>query len=107
MPSLRLYAVCHRCGTKILLQSTARVRSELPYSFQLECYNQHSDIYYNYEVFAQLEPTKAPIGAIIGGLLGAIILGPIGAIGGAILAGGAGASVDATDKVAVERFNTS
>lgn len=104
---MRLYVVCHRCGAKILLRSSAKVRNELPYSFELQCFRRHRDIYYNYEVFAELEPTKAPAGAIIGGLVGAVLAGPIGAIGGAILLGGAGASADAADKVAVERFNAS
>lgn len=107
MLSLRLYIRCRRCGAKILLRSEAKTRNELPYSFELECFRRHRDIYYNYEAFAEIEPTKAPAGAIIGGLIGAVLAGPIGALGGAILAGGAGASADAADKVAVERFNAS
>ena len=76
--------------------------------FELQCPScGNRDFYYNYEVFAEIEPSKAPVGAIIGGLLGAIIAGPIGALGGAILLGGAGAGADNTDKQAVGRFNAS
>ena len=104
---MRLYIVCHRCGAKILLRSTAKVKNELPYSFELQCFRGHQDIYYNYEVFAEPEMTRAPAGAIIGGLIGAVLFGPIGARGGAILLGGAGAGADNADKQAVERFNVS
>ena len=107
MPCLRLYVICHRCCVKILIQSTAKVRGELPYAFELECYLRHRDIYYRHEVFAEPEVGKGPAGAIIVGLLGAIIAGPIGALGGVILGGGAGASFDRTERQAVARFNAS
>lgn len=83
------------------------MRDELPYSFELTCFQGHRDIYSRNNVFAEPEVGKAPAGALIGGLLGAIIAGPIGALGGAILAGSAGASADTRDKFYVERFNTS
>lgn len=104
---MRLYAICHQCGAKILIQSTAKVRGELPYSFELVCFRGHRELYNSYEVVAELEPSKGPAGAIIGGLLGAIIAGPIGALGGAIILGGAGASADNEERKAVERFNNS
>lgn len=107
---MRLYVRCHneRCQTKILISSPARVRNEIPYTFELVCpFCRRKDIYYNNEVFAEVDPPKAPLGAIVGGAIGAIFLGPIGAVSGAILAGGAGASVDNADRQAVERFNSS
>lgn len=104
---MRLYVICYRCGAKIFIQSTAKVRSELPLSFQLTCFHGHQQIYSNYEVLAEPEVGKTPAGIIIGGLLGALLFGPIGALGGAALLGGAGASAEAADKIAVERFNTS
>lgn len=107
---MRLYVRCRneRCQAKILISSTAQVRSQLPYAFKLVCSScGRQEVYYNYEVLAEVEPSKAPLGAIIGGFFGAIVLGPIGALGGAILAGGAGANADNLDRKAVERFNSS
>lgn len=104
---MRLYVICRRCGIRILIQSTATVRGELPFSFRLTCYQGHTDTYFSHEVFAEPDVGKAPAGVILGGILGGIIAGPVGAISGAILAGGAGASADAADRVAVERFNGS
>lgn len=107
---MRLYVRCHneRCQAKILISSTSRVRSRLPYTFELVCPScGRQETHYNYEVFAEVDPPKASLGAIVGGLIGAIILGPIGALGGAILAGGAGANADNLDRKAVERFNAS
>lgn len=107
---MRLYVQCHneRCQTKILISSPAPVRNQLPHAFELVCpFCGRKGVYYNYEVFAEVDPPKAPLGAIVGGAIGALILGPIGALGGAILAGGAGASVDNADREAVERFNSS
>jgi predicted RNA-binding Zn-ribbon protein involved in translation (DUF1610 family) len=106
---LRLYVVCHnRSHAKIYTSSAAQIRSQLPYAFELQCPScGNRDIYHNYEVFAEEEPTKVPVGAILGGILGAIIAGPIGALGGAILAGGVGAGADNADRQAVERFNSS
>lgn len=104
---LRLYVTCHHCGAKILIQSTAKTRYELPSSFELKCFRGHREIYNNYEVVAELEQNKGTAGAIIGGLLGAVIAGPIGALGGAIIFGGAGATADNEERKGVERFNTS
>lgn len=107
---MRLYVQCRneRCQAKILISSTAQVRSQLPYAFELVCSScGRQEVYYNYEVFAEVDPPKAPLGAIVGGLLGAIILGPIGALGGAVLAGGASANADNLDRKAVKRFNSS
>jgi hypothetical protein len=104
---LRLYVLCRRCGEKFLIQSSAKVRSDLPYSFELTCSRGHREICDNYEVVAEIELNKGTAGAIIGGVLGAIIAGPIGALGGAIIFGGAGASADNKERKAVERFNTS
>ncbi len=107
---MRLFVQCHniKCRRKILISSPAQVRSELPETFELICsFCGSKDFYHNNEVFAEIDPTKAPIGAIVGGLLGALVLGPIGALGGAVLFGGAGANADNLDKKAVERFNLS
>ena len=107
---MRLYVRCHtgRCQARILISSPANVRSELPHAFELLCPScRREDVYYNYEVFAEVDPPKAPLGAIVGGLLGAIVLGPVGALGGAVIFGGAAANADNLDKRAVERFNSS
>lgn len=104
---LRLYVVCHRCGAKILLRSAAKVRSDLPYSFESPCFRRHKDVYYNHEVFAEAEIAKAPAGAIIGGLIGAVLFGPVGALAGAAVLGGAGAGADNAERQATERFNVS
>ena len=107
---MRLYVRCHneRCYGKILISSPAQVRSQLPHAFELVCpHCETQEVYYSYEVFAEADPPKAPLGAIIGGFLGAITFGPIGAVSGAALFGGAGASADRVDREAVERFNSS
>jgi len=104
---LKLYVICPRCGAKILIQSTAKVRGELPYSFELICNLGHKEIYNSHNVLAGPELGKVQGGIIIGGLLGAVIGGPLGAVLGGIILGGAGASTDNTEKEAVARFNTS
>lgn len=104
---MRLYVICHQCGAKILIRSAAKLRGELPSSFELVCFRGHREIYSSYEVVAEPELSRGTAGAIIGGLLGAIVAGPIGAVSGAILFGGAGASADIEEGKAVERFNES
>lgn len=105
---MRLYVICHNCHAKILISTIAYKRSDLPYTFVLQCsLCSRQATYYSYEVFAEAEPTRAAAGAIIGGILGAVFLGPIGALTGSIILGGAGASADNADREAVEGFNRS
>jgi len=104
---MRLYVTCRHCGVKIQIQSAAKVRNELPSSFELICFRGHKEFYSNYDVIAEPDVGKTPAGVIIGGILGGLLFGPVGAIGGAVLFGGAGASAEAADKIAVERFNSS
>ena len=105
---LRLFIVCPNCRAKIYLDTTARVRAELPAYFEIKCFTcNYTALYNSSQVLA--EPTGAlmPTGVIVGGVGGAIIGGPIGALIGAAIGASAGSKADSDDREAAERFNNS
>ena len=63
--------------------------------------------YYSvYNVFAESSSNNAPVGAIIGGLIG-LLAGPEGALLGSIIGGGLGFGGDQNERNMVNRFNNS
>lgn len=92
---------------KTYINTTAKVRNELPYNFDISCPQGHIDNYSPYDVRAEAGVSSAPPGLIIGSLLGAAIFGPFGALSGAVIFGSAGLRRDEIEREAVKRFNES
>lgn len=110
---MKLFVKCHQCNSKIYIQSSARVRSELPYQFNLRCNqiscfkNKHDDIYTQYDVLAEPGDANATSSMIVLGALGALIAGGPGAVVGGLIGALAGSQSEQPDREAVERFNRS
>jgi len=104
---MRLFVLCNHCNQKIYFNSTAQSRNQLPSVFQLKCSNLscgHVDVYYSRNVTA--EPTiTATSGAFLGGILG-LLLGPEGAVGGALLGAAYGKKKQDEEQATVDRFNS-
>jgi len=104
---MKYYVLCKECGVKIYINTIAKARYELPYSFELNCYKGHINCYYSGEVWADAGVSSATSGLIIGGLLGSAILGPLGAVSGAVIFARAGLNRDEKEREDVKRFNKS
>lgn len=108
---MQLYLLCCNCNRKVILSSTAKTRTELAnqwgYNFYINCPHCGVQGYYNVRnVFAETSTNTAPVGAIIGGLIG-LIFGPEGALIGSILGGGGGFGLDQNERNMVTTFNNS
>ena len=115
---MRLYVLCKYCRNKIHFNSPAKIRAELPYLFNLQCQKPNcqahvghqiygrGEIYNRSDVWAELGISGKVGGALVTGILGGLVAGPIGLLLGAAIGGGAGSSSDQADKEAVARFNS-
>jgi len=103
---MKLFVNCKKCGFKIYINHPAKIRSDLPFSFQLICQNCSTKNNCNpYDVVAESGLTTAG-GALLGGLLG-LPLGGVGALVGAILGGIIGKNSQDQDEINVTGFNNS
>lgn len=104
---MRHFVICKHCNSRLYINTKARIRAELPFSFTIVCSicNKVS-FYYPYEVTAETSVIGSSGGALLGGLLG-LASGGAGAIIGALLGAALGGSGEKVDNDAVQRFNTS
>lgn len=108
---MRLYVECHNCGFQTYLSVVEETRNALEnylgsQYFSIDCsYCDIADTYSVNEVFAERGSSTVPGVAMLGGIAGALILGPIGIL----LGGGAGALLgdlgDTQEENRINRFN--
>ncbi len=104
---VRYAVICKTCGKKFYINTNAKLRTELPVSFTLQCsLCSHSYTYSSYDVTAESSGNTAAAGALIGGLLG-LMAGGAGAVVGAAIGAAVGGKGEKSDNVAVKRFNNS
>lgn len=91
---------------KIYLQVIAPTRYELARVIGSPWFTLNGEQYHVHQVVAENEGGNTATGAIIGGIIG-LIGGPVGILIGGSLGGALGNEGDKSDKVKVNRFNTS
>jgi len=110
---MQLFVFCRYCNNKIYINSNARVRSELPYQFLLQCTQPacpsgcQNQIFTSRDVQAEQGVAGFIGGAVVLGALGGLIAGPAGLILGGILGGAVGSKSDQSENETVWRFNSS
>jgi hypothetical protein len=105
---MQLFVRCaHHRNHDIIVNSPARVRAQLPYTFTLICpLDRRPDYYTNRQVQARTAPAGTVGGALLGGIIG-ILGGPVGVIIGGLAGGALGRGADQADANAVRTFNAS
>jgi hypothetical protein len=67
---MKYYVKCKECGAKIYFTSDATIRSQLPFYFNLKCFQGHEGFFNSWEVTAEPRVSGFNAGTILGGIIG-------------------------------------